>query len=71
MLSRIAALQMRFAVVRSSRWRVVLMSRQPVMVLRVIVIAVGVRVQQRHDAGRRDQRRNEQQRQDAMHMSSL
>ena len=71
MLSRIAAIQVSCPVVRSSRWRVVLMSRQPVMVLRVIVIAVGVRVQQRHDAGRRDQRRTEQQRQDAMHMSSL
>ena len=45
----------------------VLMGRQTVLVLGVIVIIVGVRVQQWHDAGRRDLRREEQQRQHAVH----
>lgn len=59
------------SLVRVARGGVVLMRREPVVVLRVIVIAVGVRVQQRHGAGRRDQRGDEQQRQGAVHMPSL
>ena len=58
-------------VVRTARCRVVLVSREPVVVLRVIVIVVGVRVQQRRQTGRRNQRRDEQQRQDAVHRLSL
>lgn len=54
-----------------ARRRVVLMRGKAVVVLRVIVIAVGVRVQPRHGAGRRDQRGDEQQRQGAVHMPSL
>ena len=69
--TRIAALQTSHSVVRMSRWRVVLMRRKAVVVLRVIVLAVGVRVQQRGETGRRNQRRDEQQRQDAVHASSL
>ena len=66
-LSWIAALQMRCAVVRMRRLRVVFVSGRSVMVLRMIVIAVGVGVERRHHAGRRNQRRNEQRRQGAMH----
>jgi hypothetical protein len=47
------------------------MSRQPVVVLRVIVIVVDVRVQQRRQTGRRNQRWDEQQRQHAVHTLSL
>ena len=54
-----------------ARCRVVLMRGKAVVVLRVIVIAVGVRVQQRRQTDRRNQRRDEQQREDAVHMPSL
>ena len=70
-LSRIAALQMSHSVVGIARWRVVRMSREPMMVLRMVVILVGVRVQQRRHAERRNQRRDEQQRCNAVHKLSL
>ena len=70
-LSRIAALEMSDAVLRMARRRGVLMRGKTVVVLRVIVIAVGVRVQQRRQTDRRNQRRDEQQREDAVHMPSL
>jgi hypothetical protein len=61
MLSRIAALEMSHSFVRRMvRWRLVLMSREPVLVLRVAVIAVSVRVQQRRRTERRNQRGDEQ-----------
>lgn len=66
-LSRIAALQVSRSVVRMRWLRVVLMSGKPVMVLRMIVIRVVVGVQQGHRAGRRNQCRNEQQCEGAMH----
>ena len=44
-LSWIAALQMRHSIIGMDRHSGVFMGRQPVVVLRVIVIAVGVRVQ--------------------------
>ena len=69
-LSRIAALQMGHIVVGMAGRGVVLMSREPVAMLRMIVIAVDVRVQQRRHAGRRHQRRDEQQRQHS-HETSL
>jgi hypothetical protein len=46
---------------------VVLVSGKPVMVLRMIVMVVGVGMEQRHHAGRRNQRRDEQRRQGPMH----
>jgi len=46
---------------------VVLVSGKPVMMLRMIVIVVGVGMEQRHHAGRRNQRRDEQRCQGAMH----
>ena len=70
-LTRIAALQVSSAAVRRRRRRVVPMGGRPVMVLRMIVIGVGVGVQQRHHAGRRHQRRDEKQRQHAVHPPSL
>jgi hypothetical protein len=70
-LSRIAALQVGSSVVRMRRLRVVLVGGKPVVVLRMIVIVVDVRVQQRRHAGRRNQRRGKQQRQHAMHTLSL
>jgi hypothetical protein len=48
------------SIVQWARREVVVVSRESVVVLRVIVIAVGVRVQQRRPAGRRDERRDEQ-----------
>jgi hypothetical protein len=68
--SRIAARQVSSPIVRMRRLRV-LVSGKPVMVLRMIVIGVGVGVQQGHHAGSRNQRRDEQQRQDAVHELSL
>jgi hypothetical protein len=70
-LSRITALHMSHSVVRMARCRVVLVSREPVVVLRVIVIGVGVCVQQRRQRIRRNQRRDEQRRQDTVHTVSL
>jgi hypothetical protein len=44
-LSWIAALQMRNSIIGMGRHCVVLMSRRPMVVLRMIVIVVGMRVQ--------------------------
>lgn len=66
-LSRIAALQVSRSVARTRGFRVVLMSGKPVMVIGMIVIRVGVGVQHGHHAGRRNQCRNEQQCEGAMH----
>jgi hypothetical protein len=71
MISRIAALEMSHPIVRMTWHCIVLMSRKPMMVLRVIVIVVGVRVQQRRHTRRRNQRRDEQQRQGAVHTFSV
>jgi hypothetical protein len=68
-LSRVAAFETSRCVASTARRRVVLMSRKAVMVFGMIVIDVGVRVQQRHDPERRNQRGDEQQRQDAVHGS--
>lgn len=65
--SRIAALQVSRSVVRMRWLRVVLMSGKPVMVLGMIVIRVVVGVQQEHRTGGRNQCRNEQQCEGAMH----
>lgn len=70
-ISRIAALEMSPSVVRMTWRRVVLMRRGPMTVLRVIVAVVGVRVQQRRQARRHNQRRDEQQRQGAVHVVSV
>ena len=70
-LSGIAPLQMRRPVVGMARRSVVLMGGQPVVMFGVFVILVGVHVQQRRDARRRHQRRNEQQRQGAVHTVSV
>jgi len=70
-LSRVAAHQMSRWVIRMVPCRVVLVGGQPVVVLGVVVIVVGVRVQRRRQTGRRNQRRDEQQRQDAAHTVSL
>jgi hypothetical protein len=70
-LSRIAALEMSDSIVAMASGRVVLMSGEPVVVLRVIVIVVGVRVQQRGHARGRNQGRDEQQRQGAVHTLSV
>lgn len=70
-LPRIAALQMSYAVVLMARCRVVLMNGKPVVVLGVIVIVIGMRVEQRRHTERRDQRRNEQQCCGAVHQLSL
>jgi hypothetical protein len=59
-LCRIAALEMSRSVILMGRCGVVLVSGQPVMVLGVVVIVVGVRVQQRRHTRRRNQRRDEQ-----------
>jgi hypothetical protein len=50
---------------------VVHMGRQPMVVLGMIVIVVGVRVERGHSAGHPNQCRNEQQRQDTVHTISL
>ena len=70
-LCRSAALQMRRSVIGMVRRRVVLVGRQSVVVLRVVVIVVGVRVEQGRDARRREQRWDEQQRQGAVHTSQF
>ena len=44
-----------------------LVGREPVVVLRMIVVVVNVSVQEGHCSRRDDQHRNEQQRQRAMH----
>ena len=50
------------------RWRqLVLVRGRSVVMLRMIVIRVDVRVQQRPPARGRHQRRNEEERQDALH----
>lgn len=59
-LSRIAVLETSRSVVSCARDELVAVSRESVVMLRMIVIAVGVRMQQRRPAGRRDQRRDEQ-----------
>lgn len=70
-VSGVAALQTSRSVVRTVCRRMVPVHRQPMVVLRMIVIAVCVRVQQRRQSGRRNQRRDEQQRQGAVHDVSL
>jgi hypothetical protein len=64
---RIAALQMRTSVRVIRHERAMLVESRPVVVLRMIVMAVGVSVQQRRHAGRSHQRRDEQPGQDALH----
>ena len=72
MLTRIAALHVRHSVLRMRGSNVVvLMSSGPVVVLRMIVGRVGVGVQRRHQAGGRNQRRDERDSQDAVHRISL
>ena len=66
-LSGIAASQMRRVVVAVCDDPVMLMSCEPVVVLWMIVVVVDVSVQQGHCPRRGDQRRNEQQRQRAVH----
>jgi len=70
-LCRVAALQMCRSVIRMARFGVVLVDGQPVVVLGVVVIVVGVRVQQRRHTRRHHQRRDEQQRQGAVHTVSV
>ena len=67
MLSGIAAFQMRRAVFAVRDDTVMLVSRETVVVLRMIVVVVEVSVQQGQRGRRRDQRGNEQQRQRAVH----
>jgi hypothetical protein len=50
---------------------VMLVSCQPVVMLRMIVVVVNVSVQQGHCPRRRNERRNEQERQEAVHNESL
>lgn len=69
--SWIAPFQMSPPVVRMGRRHFVLMRRESVVMLGVIVIAVGVRVERRRQGERRKERRDEQQRQDAVHSPSL
>ena len=72
MLPRIAALQMRLAVIGICRGGgMVLVDSQPVVVLRVVVTAVRVRMQRRREARRRDQRGKEEQRQQTAHRVSV
>ena len=66
-LSGIAAFPMGRVVVAVCDDPVMLVSREPVVVLRMIVVVVDVSVQQGHGPRRGDQRRNEQQRQRAVH----
>lgn len=66
-LCRIARVQTSSAVGRTRRCPVVVMNGKPMVVLRMIVIRIGVGVQGKRHARRRDQRGNEQQRQDAVH----
>jgi len=70
-LSRGAALQLSRSVIRLAPRGLVRVGGQPVVVLGVVVIAVGVRVQPRRQAGGRSQRKDEQQRQDAAHPLSV
>jgi uncharacterized membrane protein len=71
MPSWIAPLETSQSIVGMACGSVVIMRCGPVVVLRVVVIAVGVRVQHRRPTERRNQRRDEQQRQDAVHTPSL
>ena len=66
-LCRIAALQMSNSIIGRTGRLVMFMSRKPMVMLRMIVIVVGVGVQHRHHAGRRNQHMDEQQRQDTVH----
>jgi hypothetical protein len=66
-LSRIAAPQVNRSVVRVRWFGVMLVSGGPVVMLRMIVIVIGVGMEPRHHAGRRNQRRNEQHCEGAMH----
>lgn len=70
-LCRIAALEMSRSVIRMARCGVVLVGGQPVLVLWVVVIVVGVGVQQRRHTRRRNQRRDEQQPQSTVHTVSV
>ena len=70
-LSGIAPLQTRRPVVGMARRSVVLVGGQPVVMFGVFVFLVGVRVQHRREARGRHQRRNEQQRQGAVHTVSV
>lgn len=66
-LCRIALVHTSSAVGCTRRRPVVVMDGKPMVVLRMIVIRVGVGVQHKRRARRRDQRRDEQQCQDAVH----
>jgi hypothetical protein len=75
MLARIAAFEQRRVIVVVVHERaivivIVIVSSQPVVMLRVIVIAVGVRVQQPR-AGSGGECRDQHPRQEAMHPASL
>jgi hypothetical protein len=74
-LSRVAALDTRDPLIvtcRGERRRQVMIVRsRAVMVVGMIVIRVGVRMQQRPHARGHQQRRNEEERQDARHAMSL
>ena len=65
--SRIAALQVGTSAVGVSGQLLMAMGCQPVMMFRMIVVVVHVNMQRGHDAGRRYQSREEQQREDAVH----
>jgi hypothetical protein len=69
--SRIAAFQMRRGVFAVCDHAVMLVSGEAVVVLGVIVVVVGVGVQQGHRARCGDQHQNEQQRHRAVHNMSL
>ena len=71
MLGRVARFHRDLSPVVVRNREVVLVNRGTVVVLRMIVIAVRMRVHQRRQAGRRDQGRDEQQRDAAMHRFSL
>jgi hypothetical protein len=66
-LSGIAAFHMSCSVIRMRRLGVVLVKGKRVNVLRMIVVIIGVGVEQRPHAGSRNQRRDEQRCQGAVH----
>ena len=70
-LCRIASLQMSRSIIRMARRGVMLVGGQPMVVVGVVVIGVSVSVQQRGYTGRRNQRRDEQQRRGTVHTVSV
>lgn len=66
-LSRVALFDVRRVVIRMASRHVVLVRREAVLVLGMIVIVVGVRVERGYGPRRCHQGRHEQQRQDAVH----